>query len=60
MNALPVSMQTVPLVGGSDVVMTFAAVRLPFAIRCIDQPRQRDFLSAGLGIVGAVDFTFRS
>ena len=53
-------MQTVPLVGGSDVVMTFAAVRLPFAILCIDPPRQRDFLSAGLCIVGAVDFTFRS
>ena len=40
--------------------MTFAAVRLPFAMLCIDQPRRRGFLSAGLCIVGAVDFTFRS
>ena len=53
MNFTPVSLQKVLLPAASNVFMTFATA-------CMNQPFKLDFVWAGLCMVGAVYFIFRS
>ena len=53
MNSIPISRQV------TQEVITLA-VFVPFAVACMHQPFKLDFVWAGLCMIGAVYFIFRS
>jgi uncharacterized protein len=63
MNSIPVSIQTVLLLAASNKItqeVITLAVFVPFAVAYMDQPFQLDFVRAGLCMVRAVYFIFRT